>query len=138
MSWFSFQFFGMFRGGDFSFQLLMRNKFFFSSFFSIRLPTIWMTPVDGFVVVSGFVFSWVSFFLLCRCLLFSFNRQSPDSNLSRTSLQKQFGLGLSAHCKRKLQYFVCLFWFETFFSHGFCAFVTTLAPSNCFEEEKKT
>ena len=68
----------------------------------------------------------------------SYLSPSPDSNLSRISLQKQsFGLGLSAHCKRKLQHFVCLFWFEKKFFHVFCTFVTTLAPSNFFEEEKK-
>ena len=136
MVFFSFQSVGTFRRGNFSYLLLIRNKFPFS-FSSIGLPTRWMTSVDGFVVVSGFVFSGVSSFSLCCCLLFFFQppssylSPSPDSNLSRISLQKQsFFLGLSAHCKRKLQHFVCLFWFETFFFHVFCAFVTTLAPSN--------
>ena len=140
---FSFQSVGTFRRGNFSYLLLIRNKFPFS-FSSIGLPTRWMTSVDGIVVVSGFVFSCGSFFSLWRCLLFflqppsSYLSPSPDSNLSRISLQKQsFFLGLSAHCKRKLQHFVCLFWFEKKFFHVFCTFVTTLAPSNFFEEEKK-
>ena len=142
---FSFQSVGTFRRGDFSCLLLIRKKILFS-FSSIGLPTRWMTSVDGFLVESGFVFLFSRAFLLSRCAVaFPFLSTpsssfspSPDSNLSRISLQKQsFFLGLSAHCKRKLQHFVCLFWFEKKFFHVFCTFVTTLAPSNFFEEEKK-
>ena len=117
---FSFQSVGTFRRGDFSCLLLIRKKILFS-FCSIGLPTRWMTSVDGIVVVSGFVFSCGSFFSLWRCLLFFFQppssylSPSPDSNLSRISLQKQsFGLGLSAYCKRKLQHRLVCFGFKEF------------------------